>query len=116
MRLAGHATQPEDMIRSRYPDWLASVEDGYNLLRSSCDQVFLLGLSMGGILSLISATRLEIRGVVAMSTPYKLPDDPRLKYLKILSKVMPYMEKNKDGPGERPTIPRYLNQEQRRGT
>jgi carboxylesterase len=61
MRLAGHATQPEDMIRSRYPDWLASVEDGYNLLRSSCDQVFLLGLSMGGILSLISATRLELR-------------------------------------------------------
>jgi len=99
MRLAGHATQPEDMIRSRYPDWLASVEDGYNLLRSSCDQVFLLGLSMGGILSLISATQLEIRGVVAMSTPYKLPDDPRLKYLKVLSKVMPYMEKNKDGPG-----------------
>ncbi len=34
-----------------------------------------------------------------MSTPYKLPDDPRLKYLKVLSKIMPYMEKNKDGPG-----------------
>ena len=99
MRLTGHATQPEDMIRSRYPDWLASVEDGYHLLRSCCDQIFLLGLSMGGILSLIQATRLEVCGVVAMSTPYKLPDDPRLKFIKLLSKINPYLEKNKQGPG-----------------
>jgi carboxylesterase len=99
MRLTGHATRPEDMIRSRYCDWLASVEDGYNLLRSCTEQVFLLGLSMGGILSLISASRLRVRGVVAMSTPYKLPDDPRLKYVKFLSKIKPYMPKNKEGPG-----------------
>ena len=33
VRLAGHATRPEDMIRSRYTDWMASVEDGYHLLR-----------------------------------------------------------------------------------
>lgn len=99
MRLTGHATQPEDMIRSRWPDWLASVEDGYHLLRSACKQVFLLGLSMGGVLSLVAASRLPVQGVVAMSTPYKLPDDPRLPYLKIVSKVRPYMPKNKDGPG-----------------
>lgn len=99
MRLTGHATQPEDMIRSRWQDWLASVEDGYNLLCSCTEQVFLLGLSMGGILSLISAARLPIRGVVALSTPYKLPDDPRLKHLKLISKFKPYMPKNKEGPG-----------------
>lgn len=99
MRLTGHATQPEDMIRSRWRDWLASVEDGYHLLRSSCEQVFLLGLSMGGVLSLVAASYLPVAGVVAMSTPYKLPDDPRLPYLKILSKIRPYMPKSKR-PGE----------------
>lgn len=99
MRLAGHATKPEDMIRSRWPDWLASVEDGYHLLRSCTDQVFLLGLSMGGALALIAAARFEVRGVVAMSVPYALPDDWRLRYLKILSKFLPYMPKNKEGPG-----------------
>ena len=31
VRLAGHATTMEDMIRSRRQDWLASVEDGYHL-------------------------------------------------------------------------------------
>ncbi len=108
MRLTGHATQPEDMIRSRWRDWLASVEDGYHLLRSSCEQVFLIGLSMGGVLSLVAASRLPacpegegrgICGVVAMSTPYKLPDDWRLRYIKILAKIQPYMPKS-DSPGK----------------
>ena len=99
IRLAGHATRPEDMIRSRYSDWLLSVEDGYNLLRTCTEQIFLLGLSMGGILSLITASMFPVQGVVAMSTPYKLPDDPRLKYIKILSKIKPYMPKGKNEPG-----------------
>jgi carboxylesterase len=99
IRLTGHATRPEDMIRSRYTDWLASVEDGYNFLRSCTDQIFLLGLSMGGILSLVTASRFPVRGVVAMSTPYKLPDDWRLKYIKILSKIKPYIAKENDTPG-----------------
>jgi carboxylesterase len=99
IRLAGHATKPEDMIRSRYCDWLASVEDGYNLLRGCTDRVFLLGLSMGGVLSLITASQFAVSGVVAMSTPYKLPDDPRLKYVKILSKIKPYMPKSGEAPG-----------------
>jgi len=96
IRLNGHATKPEDMIRSRWQDWLLSVEDGYNLLRSCTDQVFLLGLSMGGILSLTAAAQLDVRGVVAMSTPYALPDDWRLKFIRILSIFQPYLPKNKD--------------------
>jgi len=108
IRLAGHATRPEDMIRSRYTDWLLSVEDGYNLLRTCTDRIFLLGLSMGGILSLVMASRLRacpegearrITGVVAMSTPYKLPDDPRLRWIKQISWFLRYMPKVKEEPG-----------------
>lgn len=98
MRLTGHATKPEDMIRSRRTDWLASVEDGYYLLRSSCEQVFLIGLSMGGVLALLAAAQLPVSGVVAMSTPYKLPDDWRLRHLKIISKFQPYLPKNDESP------------------
>jgi carboxylesterase len=36
---------------------------------------------------------------VAMSTPYKLPDDPRLRYVDWISKIMPYMPKSKEEPG-----------------
>lgn len=99
MRLAGHATRPEDMIRSRHEDWLASVEDGYHLLRGACDQVVLVGLSMGGVLSLITAARLPALGVMAMATPYSLPDDWRLNHTELLSKFIPYMPKSKEAPG-----------------
>jgi len=99
VRLAGHATRPEDMIRSRYTDWLASVEDGYHLLRGSVDHVILVGLSMGGVLSLLSAARLDVAGVAVMSTPYALPSDPRMRYLKLISLFLPYMPKSKLPPG-----------------
>jgi carboxylesterase len=96
IRLTGHATRPEDMIRSRWQDWLLSVEDGFNLLRCCTDQVFLLGLSMGGILSLTSAGTLPVRGVVAMSTPSNLPHIPLpLWIIRIISRFKPYLQKPK---------------------
>ena len=98
VRLSGHATQPEDMIRSRYQDWTASVEDGYNLLSGITDRIFLVGLSMGGILSLLMSTRLRVAGVFAMSTPYCLPDDPRLRFLKQISRFIKFMPKNNEAP------------------
>lgn len=99
MRLAGHATQPGHMIRSRYADWMATVEDGYHLLGSSCEKIFFLGLSMGGILSLTMAAKLPVAGVVAMSTPFRLPPDPRLKFLKLISVFKPYLDKGSEEPG-----------------
>ena len=101
IRLAGHATRPEDMIRSNYTDWSVSVEDGYNLLRTLSDRIILVGVSMGGALSLLMSTRLAPRviGVVAMSTPYKLPDDPRLRHIDLIAKTVPYMPKGNGVPG-----------------
>jgi carboxylesterase len=57
------------------------------------DRVFIIGLSMGGILSLLFASQHPVSGVVAISTPYSLPDDPRLPYIRIFSWVMPKMNK-----------------------
>ncbi|HKJ26077.1 MAG TPA: alpha/beta fold hydrolase [Anaerolineales bacterium] len=73
VRLAGHATQINDMIRTRYTDWLVSVEDGYHLLKSHTERIFAIGLSMGGVLAMTEAARLPLAGVVAMSTPYQMP-------------------------------------------
>ena len=99
VRLTGHATHPDDMIRSNWTDWLASVEDGYQLLRGVTDQIFLSGLSMGGILSLLLSTKLDVMGVIGLSTPYKLPDDPRLRHIEWISKIVPYMPKSDKEPG-----------------
>jgi len=99
VRLAGHATNPEDMIRSRYTDWIASVEDGYHLLCDVTDKVFLIGLSMGGILSLLMSTQLEVKGVIAMSTPSRLPTDYPIWLLKLVSLVKRYRPKTREAPG-----------------
>lgn len=99
VRLAGHATRPEDMVRSRYTDWMASVEDGYHLLGGVTDRIYLVGLSMGGILSLLMSTKLDVAGVVAMSTPYRIPYDYPAWTIKLLSKFVHYQPKDKEEPG-----------------
>ncbi len=96
VRLFAHATQPEDMFRARPQDWMASVEDGYHLLRGLSEQVVVMGLSLGGILALHFASRFEVRGVVAMSVPYILmaPWVKRIRpLLPALSQFVPYMDK-----------------------
>ena len=100
VRLAGHATRPEDMIRARYTDWMVSVEDGYHLLRGVTDRVYLIGLSMGGILSLLMSTKLDVAGVIAMSTPYQIPVNYPAGLLRLMSKVVPYQPKVKGDVGE----------------
>jgi carboxylesterase len=99
MRLPGHATSPKDMVRSRLQDWLLSVEDGYNLLRTCSEQVYLLGLSMGGVLSLTSASRLPVSGVVAMSTPYTLLKFPIRQIARLISWLVPFVPKGGGEPG-----------------
>ena len=98
VRLAGHATNPEEMIRTRYIDWMHSVEDGYHLLKGIADKVVLVGISMGGALSLLMASKLNVAGVFAMSTPYALADS-RIRLAKFLSPLIKYMPKTSQEPG-----------------
>jgi carboxylesterase len=99
IRLAGHGTQPEAMVRSRWTDWAASVEDGYHLLCNITDDIFLVGLSMGGILSLYMSSQLQVKGVVAMSTPSRLPTDYPIWLLKLISLVIRFRPKSNEPPG-----------------
>ncbi len=93
IRLAGHATSRADLVRTRWADWLASVEDGLQLLKNGYSQVYLIGLSMGGALALLGAARYTVTGVIAMSTPYSLAEDWRLPYLRLISHFMPDIQK-----------------------
>jgi carboxylesterase len=71
-RLAGHGTNFEDMRRTYWQDWYASALDGYHLLRRHCDKVFILGLSMGGQLTLLLGAELAgqgVAGLVVMASP-----------------------------------------------
>ncbi|MGZ6870365.1 MAG: alpha/beta hydrolase, partial [Frankiaceae bacterium] len=47
-RLPGHGTRLEDMLPTRWDDWYGEAERSFSALRSRCDEVFAMGLSMGG--------------------------------------------------------------------
>ena len=93
IRLFGHATQPEDLKRARWQDWLTNAEEGWYLISSMVTRVFLVGLSMGGALSLLLASKFPSAGVVIMATPHHLPDDPRVHWIRLLNHLVPYIPK-----------------------
>lgn len=117
IRLAGHATRMEDLRRTRWSDWLACVEDGWHLLGGVTERVFLVGLSMGGALSLLFAAEhsgdKRLAGVIAMATPIALPDDPRVPYLRLIQWIKPSISKgppdfhNPEAARERVAYPVY---------
>jgi carboxylesterase len=51
-RLPGHGTTVQEANLTTWHDWYAEVERNFLELRAECDQVFLMGLSMGACLSI----------------------------------------------------------------
>ncbi|HOA23091.1 MAG TPA: alpha/beta fold hydrolase [Aggregatilineales bacterium] len=72
-RLAGHGTTPDDLKHVHWREWVADVMAGYELLRQHCDQIFVMGLSMGGALALMLASQVPVAGVVTLSAVYDMP-------------------------------------------
>jgi carboxylesterase len=58
-RLPGHGTTWQEMARTRWEDWYAEVDRAFDELRARCDEMFVMGISMGGCLALRLA---ELRG------------------------------------------------------
>lgn len=93
IRLAGHATRPEDLQRMHWEDWLASVEDGLHLLYGNYETIFVIGLSLGGVLALLAAAQYPMAGAIGLSTPYALPADWRLRFIHWLKYLQPTVQK-----------------------
>jgi carboxylesterase len=49
--LPGHGTTLEDMVPTRWDDWSGAAEAHFQALAARCDQVAVVGLSMGGALT-----------------------------------------------------------------
>lgn len=81
--LPGHGTAIEDMEKRRWSDWLRASRDAFNVLAKKCDDIFVAGLSMGGILSLLLAEELPVRACVSIASPLRLKN--RYAYLSWLA-------------------------------
>jgi carboxylesterase len=68
-RLPGHGTTWQEMARTRWEDWFAEVDRAFDELQQRCEEIFVMGLSMGGCLALrLGETRgAAIRGLVLVN-------------------------------------------------
>lgn len=63
--LPGHGSQPLDANRYSWKDWTATISTSYQSLRQECQQVFIGGESLGGLLALYQAQQSpEIDGLL----------------------------------------------------
>lgn len=69
--LAGHGTEPEDLLHINYEDWIESAQQGINHLKKHCKKIIVIGHSLGGLLALQMAARNKIDGVVTIAAALK---------------------------------------------
>jgi len=91
-RLPGHGTRWQDLNMTRWPDWYAEADRAYARLRTRCERVFVMGLSVGGCLALRLAEQhgTDIAGVVVVN-PSLTTTDPRARLSWLVSRLVPSM-------------------------
>lgn len=71
--LSGHGKTLRDMDDMTEEDWLRDAHAAYDRLREAgCKRIYLMGLSMGGLLAAITAAQRGADGLVLMSTPFMM--------------------------------------------
>ncbi len=113
-RLAGHGTTPDDLAYVTWREWYACVLAGYTMLRSQCRKIFVIGLSMGAVLTLLFSSREPVDGLVSMSAPYNV-DDWRRPLMPLLRHFIKTIPKGDPPPEEDPFQQHVLAEQLRRG-
>lgn len=80
-RLAGHGTSERDLMRTTRDDWFNSVLDGFSILRGLCKKIFVVGHSMGGLLTIKLAAACNVEKIVTLAAPIFIDDGLGLRNL-----------------------------------
>ncbi len=89
-RLPGHGTTWQEMAQTRWQDWYAEAERALLTLRDRCDAVFVMGLSMGGTLSLrLAEQHGDVVDGLVLVNPSLQGEHPLLKAVPLLKHVLP---------------------------
>lgn len=90
--LPGHGSTPETLAQTTHADWFASARMAFRRLAEDHDRVFVVGLSLGGLLTLKLAASEPVAGVVAIGTPLRLAQ-PIPLLVPVIKYVMPMLPK-----------------------
>ena len=88
--LPGHGRFPDQLHKVPNQAWLDEAESWYWRLREQCQDLFIVGHSMGGIIGAYLARKFgNVRGLVLLAPPYVVPD-PRMKLMWFIRYVKPW--------------------------
>lgn len=90
--LPGHNLTPEELSRVRHGEWLCAAREALDALRATHRRVVLVGLSLGGLLSLALAAETAVDAVAVVGTPLRLRV-PLLRLLPAVRRVVPFVRK-----------------------
>jgi len=89
--LPGHGTHPDDLNKVRWQDWLQTAESEYQKLSEQCEEVWVAGESMGGLLSLlVAAKNPNIKGLLLYAPALYVN---KMSSAYVLQYVMKYLAK-----------------------
>ncbi|MCB0958163.1 MAG: alpha/beta fold hydrolase [Acidimicrobiales bacterium] len=84
--LPGHGTVVDDMLDTGWDDWAAHAEARYAALAARCEQVAVVGLSMGGALTAwLGSEHPEIAGLVCINAVVSVPPGMREAVQQVLA-------------------------------
>jgi carboxylesterase len=90
--LPGHDATPEVLARLGHEDWLSAVREELAGLRAEHREVHLVGLSLGGLLSLALAAEERVEAVVVIGTPLRFRRAIRWT-VPVLKHFVPFLKK-----------------------
>ena len=87
--LAGHGTKAEDMLNNVFMDWVNSALKEYNKLKKQYKEVYLIGHSMGSLISMYIAENYEVDKLILLSPPI-VQKNKSTKYAGIIKHFVKY--------------------------
>lgn len=91
-RLPGHGTNHKDFLNSTWRDWVRRSIDAYLDLTNFCDEINVVGLSMGALLATVVTSSFKAKKLVLAAPAFKVTDR-RLKFTPLMSLFVQYREK-----------------------
>ena len=87
--IKGHGTSVFDLEKTNYLDWSDSAEQAYDKLAKNHSKIYVVGISLGGLLALDLASDHDVKGIVIVNTPIKLKSELN-ELLPLLYLISPY--------------------------
>lgn len=104
--LPGHGTSMEDLEKRKWQDWYNAAETEWKDMAVKHDKVFVIGLSMGGVIALHLAEHHNVDGIIALAAGVKLKDW-RISALPVLRHFVKRVKKTRNAYARGPDRKRF---------